>query len=305
MRKKLVIPELFGIHAEPGIKLQWLLGLLPFILMISVYLYQAEIRHKANPDDKLTPFISQMVDAVKALTYDESVLETEEYIEGLKSESAVVVFQTKLSPWTNSSLFVDTVASLRRLFIGLTLSSVVGLLIGINMGKFPGFRFLVLPFVTFWSIIPPLAILPIILVVMGVEEKSKIALIFIGLSPVIARDIFLTVIKIPKEQTIKVLTLGASQLDLVYRVTLPQIFPRLIENIRLQLGPAWIFLIAAEGVASSEGLGYRIFLVRRYMDLATIIPDVLWITFIGFTMDQILKQWLKRKYSWYTQGTQE
>ena len=52
---------------------------------------------------------------------------------------------------------------------------------------------------------------------------------------------------------------------MVLRVVLPQIMPRLITCVRLALGPAWLFLIAAEAIASTEGLGYRIFLVRRYL----------------------------------------
>ena len=66
---------------------------------------------------------------------------------------------------------------------------------------------------------------------------------------------------------------------------LPQILPRLIDSVRLELGPAWLFLIAAEAIAADSGLGYRIFLVRRYLSMDVILPYVAWITLLAFLMD--------------------
>ena len=72
---------------------------------------------------------------------------------------------------------------------------------------------------------------------------------------------------------------------MVLRLVLPQIMPRLITCVRLALGPAWIFLIAAEAIASTDGLGYRIFLVRRYLSMDVILPYVAWITLLAFVTD--------------------
>ena len=129
------------------------------------------------------------------------------------------------------------------------------------------------------------------------------ALIFIGVFPVIARDMLVNVQRLPREQITKALTLGASQFDLVYRVVLPQVWPRLIEAVRLSLGAAWLFLIAAEAIASDDGLGYRIFLVRRYLAMDVIIPYVMWITALGFGMDWFLRMVLRRQFPWYVAGT--
>ena len=65
-------------------------------------------------------------------------------------------------------------------------------------------------------------------------------------------------------------------------MVLPQVLPRLLERLRLALGAAWLFLIAAEAIASTEGLGYRIFLVRRYLAMDVILPYVVWITLLAF-----------------------
>jgi len=84
----------------------------------------------------------------------------------------------------------------------------------------------------------------------------------------------------------------------VARVVLPQILPRLIDGLRLSLGPAWLFLISAEAIASTEGLGYRIFLMRRYMAMDVILPYVAWITFLAAISDWVLVQISRRAFGW-------
>jgi NitT/TauT family transport system permease protein len=81
-------------------------------------------------------------------------------------------------------------------------------------------------------------------------------------------------------------------------VALPQIMPRLISAVRLSLGPAWLFLIAAEAVASDSGLGYRIFLVRRFLAMDVILTYVAWITVLAFLIDWALAQLSRRLYPW-------
>jgi NitT/TauT family transport system permease protein len=136
-------------------------------------------------------------------------------------------------------------------------------------------------------------------IVAGIDEFAKIVLIIIGIFPVISRDIYLAVVKIPREQITKALTLGATELGVVYRIVLPQIMPRLLDSVRLALGAAWLFLIASEAIASTDGLGYRIFLVRRYLAMDVIIPYVLWITMLGFLFDWLLRLAVTKYYPWY------
>jgi NitT/TauT family transport system permease protein len=156
-----------------------------------------------------------------------------------------------------------------------------------------------LPVVTLLSIVPPLAVLPVLFILFGVGEPGKITLIFIGGLFIITRDIYYATGKIPREQIVKALTLGASQFEVVYQVILPQIMPRLLVVVRLCLGGAWLFLIASEAIASTDGLGYRIFLVRRYLSMDVIIPYVLWITLLGLLMDTALRMIVTWKYPWY------
>src|SRR6185436_5067908 len=116
----------------------------------------------------------------------------------------------------------------------------------------------------------------------------KIALIVIGVAPTMVRDLALKALELPREQIVKAETLGGTSWQIGLRVVLPQILPRLITCLRLQLGPAWLFLIAAEAISSDSGLGYRIFLVRRYLSMDIIFPYVAWITLLAVLMNLAL-----------------
>jgi len=198
--------------------------------------------------------------------------------------------------------FADTWASVRRIAIGVIAAALAGLFTGVNMGLQRRVKDLFGPFLTFVSLVPPLAILPILFIALGVEEFSKITLIFIGVYPLIARDVLLATEQIPPENLVKALTLGATRTGITYRLVMPQVLPQLIDTVRLALGAAWLFLIAAEAIASTEGLGYRIFLVRRYLAMDVILPYVAWITFLGFASDWLLRLWLRRRFRWYSFG---
>jgi NitT/TauT family transport system permease protein len=129
-----------------------------------------------------------------------------------------------------------------------------------------------------------------------------VLLIIIGVAPIMARDLAQRVAELPPEQIIKAQTLGASTWQLIVRIVLPQLWPRLIDALRLSLGSAWLFLIAAEAIASTEGLGYRIFLVRRYLAMDVILPYVAWITLLAFAMDALLRGVRARAFGWAQVG---
>lgn len=268
-------PQFLGIMANPSKNLVKVLSVIPFILAIAFYFYSSHIRLQENPNDKILPSITQMKEAVHDYAFTENK-RTESYL-----------------------MIEDTLVSLRRLFLGIFLSTMFGLIIGLNMGLFKGMSALFSAFMTFLSIIPPLAILPIIFIAFGVDELSKVMMVFIGTFPLIARSMFQITEKVPNEQITKAFTLGASQFQIVYQVVMPQVIPRLLETVRLSFGAGWLFLIASEAIASDCGLGYRIFLVRRYLAMDVIIPYTLWITFLGFSIDWMLRKVIEWKYSWY------
>jgi NitT/TauT family transport system permease protein len=182
--------------------------------------------------------------------------------------------------------------------MALGISALIGLVVAVAIGVVPRLRALIAPMLSTIAMVPPLALLPILFIALGLDETSKVSLIVIGIAPVIARDLALKVMELPAEQLIKAQTLGASTWQVITRVVLPQTWPRLIDALRLTLGAAWLFLIAAEAIAATEGLGYRIFLVRRYLAMDVILPYVAWITLLAVASDWLLGRLRASAFAW-------
>lgn len=262
------------INRKPGVALATFLTALPFVLVLIAYAVGSEIRLSANPSDKLLPAPSTvMATAERLLTQPDK-------------RSGEILF------WK------DTWASLQRLLLGVGISAFLGTVIGLLIGLLPHVRSGLAGFVAVLSMIPPLALLPILFIVFGLGELSKVVLIVIGILPFLIRDLSGRVLEIPREMIVKAETLGASSWVIALRVALPQLMPRLIQAVRLSLGPAWLFLIAAEAIAADQGLGYRIFLVRRYLAMDVILTYVIWITALAFLMDLALRWLSRRAFPW-------
>jgi NitT/TauT family transport system permease protein len=262
------------VNLRPKRRAALALGALPFLLLLAAYIIGSNLRLAANPADKLLPSAAALFETLRAYAFE------------IDSRSGAVLF------------WVDTAASLGRLTLALLISAALGIGAGLWIGAVPYVRALAAPFVTAVAMIPPLAILPILFIVLGLGEVAKVTLIVIGVAPCLIRDLALRAGELPSEQLIKAQTLGASSWLLALRVILPQLWPRLIDALRLSLGSAWLFLIAAEAIASTEGLGYRIFLVRRYLAMDVILPYVLWISLLAFGTDWLLRTARARWFPW-------
>ena len=267
------------VNVRPGRRNSILLGTLPLLLVVVAYLFASAARHAANPSDKILPTPAAMVTAMHSLLMDADPL------------SGRLIF------------WADTLASLERLGLALGICTLSALLVGMVLGILPAARASFGALVTAVAVIPPIALLPVLFIVFGLGETSKVALIVVGITPFLIRDLADHVAALPQEQLIKAQTLGASSWQLALRVALPQALPRLIAGLRLSLGPAWVYLISAEAIASDVGLGYRIFLVRRYLSMDIIIPYVAWISLLAIVMDVALAQLSRRSFAWAHQAS--
>jgi NitT/TauT family transport system permease protein len=276
MKGRLPMKKMINLKPDRTFKL--FLGLLPFVLLVLLYLASSEARLEINPNDKLLPSFTQISDGLSRMALEPSK-RTGEYL-----------------------FWQDTASSLTRLGLGVLIAAFLGLMVGVLTGALPMFTAWMSPLLTVVSLIPPLAILPILFIVFGLGELSKVVLIAIGITPFIARDIQRRTEEIPPEQIVKAQTLGANTSQILIRVILPQIMPKLIDAVRLSLGAGWLFLIAAEAVASTDGLGYRIFLVRRYMAMDVILPYVAWITVLAFMIDYGLRKLNQALFPWNEKG---
>jgi len=263
------------INFQPNRVLRAALGIIPFMLILIVYQVGSDSRKAENEQDKLLPSFEEIASGINGLAFEPS-RRTGEYV-----------------------FWQDTKSSLTRLAKGIAIAAFVGLIVGLAAGALPIVAAPLSPLITAVSLIPPMAILPVLFIVFGLGELSKVMLIVIGVCPFLIRDILQRTRELPREQLVKAQTLGGNSWQIILRVILPQIIPRLMDAVRLSLGAAWLFLIAAEAIASTDGLGYRIFLVRRYMSMDIILPYVVWITFLAFTIDWSLLRLSRFLFPWY------
>jgi NitT/TauT family transport system permease protein len=262
------------VTAAPSRRGALLMGALPLAVLALGYVIAAAARHAENPADKILPLPGAMAAAMAGLLFEPD-------------------------PLSGQYLFwADTLASLWRLGLGLGIATTAALLVGLAVGALPPVRSSLGPLVTAIAVIPPIALLPILFIVFGLGETAKVALIVVGVAPFMVRDVAGHIAALPREQIIKALTLGANSWGVVLRVALPQALPRLIAGLRLSLGPAWVFLISAEAIAADVGLGYRIFLVRRYLAMDVILPYVAWIALLAVVMDIALVRASRRLFGW-------
>ncbi len=263
------------INRYPGPALTLLLAAIPFVLVFAAYGIGSSIRLAENPADKVLPSLGQMLSTIGDYAFVPDK-RTGQYL-----------------------LFSDTLISLRRLLSALALSVLTALIFGIAAGFIPWVRATLLPFVAAFSLIPPITVLPILFILVGLDEASKIALIYVGTAPLMLRAVALAVEEIPRELIVKAQTLGASTWQMVTRIVLPMVLPRLIAATRFALIPAWIFLVSAEAIAATGGLGYRIFLVRRFLAMDVILPYVFWITLLAWAMDALLALLQRKAFPWF------
>ena len=262
------------INIRPGPRIRLLMGVAPLFLAILAYIVISGAQYAANPAEKILPTIGAMGDQIAALAFKPDA-QTGGYV-----------------------LWQDTGASLARLGAGLAIATLSSLLAGLVLGLLPTVRAGFGPFVAAISVIPPIAILPILFISFGLGETAKVLLIVLGVAPVMIRDLASYTAALPSEQVVKAETLGASTWQIALRVALPQLAPRLIQCLRLSLGPAFVFLISAEAIASDVGLGYRVFLVRRYLAMDVILPYVAWIALLAVSFDFVLVQVSRRAFPW-------
>jgi NitT/TauT family transport system permease protein len=283
---------LLNICTKPSRAAAWTLSWFLFATGIAAYFYTAQKRHAENPDDRVVPTLAQLAAGIRQAATSP---------DGDEAPSADAPGESTLARFRASMLWTDTVASSRRFLYGLALLF-PAVVLGLHMGLFPYFGVFFLRFVLFFDKIIALSVLPILFIAFGIDELSKVMLIVIGVTPTIILDTFNLTKSVPQEQLVKGFTLGASDFDVAYRVVLKQIWPRVLNSIRLNLKPLMLFLFAGEMIASTDGLAYRIALLRRHMGMNIIIPYVLWVAFLLFLVDLGMRLLNRKLHPWFREA---
>lgn len=189
---------------------------------------------------------------------------------------------------SDGTLLEDAAASLGRVLLGFVIGSGLAVPLGFLMGWYKTARAVIEPWTQFFRVVPPLAIIPLAIVLMGIGEVPKVFVISLAAFLVSIIATFEGVVSVDKTLINAGRVLGASDFTIFRRITVPASIPFIMVGLRQGLGAAWATLVAAEMIAAQVGLGYRMQHAQVYYDLPTIFVGLISIGVIGLIMDQIL-----------------
>ncbi|GAB3695780.1 ABC transporter permease [Saccharopolyspora tripterygii] len=186
------------------------------------------------------------------------------------------------------TLLDDVLASLARVLAGFALGSALAVVVGFLMGWYRPVRALGEPWVQFFRTIPPLAIIPLAIVLMGIGEVPKIFVIFLAAFLACVISTLQGVVTVDPTLINAARVLGAGDATIFGKVVVPASAPFILVGMRVGLGSAWATVVAAELIAAQEGLGFRMQNAQLYYDLPTIFVSLITIGILGLVMDRLL-----------------
>ena len=198
----------------------------------------------------------------------------------------------------DGSLWNNTLASLGRVVSGFLLGVALAIPAGFLMGWYWLARGLVEPWVQFLRTVPPLALIPLVIVVLGIGEDAKIFVIFLAafLSCVLAsyqgvRNVDNTLVNAAR-------VLGAGDWTIFHSVVVPASLPFIFVGMRVALGSSWATLVASELIAAPSGLGRMMQVATQFLQTDRIVVGIFMIGLLGFAMDRLLLWAERRLTSW-------
>ncbi|RQW63317.1 ABC transporter permease [Vibrio viridaestus] len=190
---------------------------------------------------------------------------------------------------SQGTLWEDMQSSLYRIAVAFFISSVMSIVIGILAGCYGFVKAVVEPLVDFIRYMPVVAFVPLTILWTGTDDFQKFLVIWIGTFFQQVLMMIDAVKRVPKDFIGLGRTLGMNDGKILFKIVLPAALPNIWDALRISLGWAWTWLVLAELVASTSGLGYRIVVSQRYFQTDTIIGYILLLGLLGLITDQIMR----------------
>ncbi|MBP0001905.1 MAG: ABC transporter permease [Cyanobacteria bacterium SID2] len=208
------------------------------------------------------------------------------------------VLQAGFQMFFEEHLMTDIFASFGRVLAGFIVAAIVGVPIGIAMGTFHSMESLFGSFVGTVRYMPVAAFMPLIVLWAGLGETAKILIVFWGIVFYNAIMIADAVKFIPNEMLNVAYTLGATRVDLLWRVILPATLPSIIDTLRVNVAGAWNFLVISELIAAQSGLGFKIIYSQRFLQTDKVLFCIVVIGAIGLFLDFVFKLIFRLALPW-------
>lgn len=212
--------------------------------------------------------------------------------------SPITMAQEGWKLFTEFNFINDIGMTVWRVFGGFVLAALVAVPLGIAMGAHKGVEAFFEPFISFCRYLPASAFIPLLILWAGLGELQKLLVIFIGSVFQIVLMVAVTVGSARKDLVEAAYTLGATPSGIVRRVLIPGAAPEIAETLRLVLGWAWTYVIVAELIGSSSGIGHMITDSQALLNTGQIIFGIIVIGVIGLVSDFVFKALNRRLFAW-------
>ncbi len=189
-------------------------------------------------------------------------------------------------------------ASLWRIFKGVGLAIPFGVILGLLLATVRPFQIITEPYVNFIRSLPPLAYFSLLIIWFGIEDTSKVWLLFLAAFPPIALSVVGGVRGIRPERLQAARTLGANRLQSIRFVVLPSVLPELFTGIRLAIGFAWTTIVAAETVNGIPGIGGLAWSTKKFQQTDVAVLSIIIIGLLAIALDLLVKALERRAVPW-------
>ncbi|MCX8712951.1 ABC transporter permease [Gilliamella sp. B3464] len=199
------------------------------------------------------------------------------------------VWQRLVVLWDNGTLISDIQVSVYRILTAFIISSIMSIIIGVLAGCFAVGKAIIEPLVDFIRYMPVVAFVPLTILWFGTGDQQKFIIIWIGTFFQQVLMVIDATKRVPADFIGLGRTLGMSESKILFKIVIPSALPAIWDTLRISLGWAWTWLVVAELVAATSGLGYRILLSQRYFQTDTIIGYILILGLLGLITDQLMR----------------
>ncbi|MDJ0936726.1 MAG: ABC transporter permease subunit, partial [Kiloniellales bacterium] len=204
--------------------------------------------------------------------------------------------------YRNFTLWEHIGWSLYRILMGFGLGCLVGIPLGFAMGLSNTMRGIFDPLVEFFRPIPPLAFIPLVIIWSGIGERSKILLLFLAAVWIMTLAARAGVSSIRLSKVHAAYTLGASRVQVLRHVILPNALPEIFTGMRVAMGVCWGTVVAAELVAAESGVGFMIMVASTFLSTDIVVMGVVIIGIIGYAIDILMRKLEARLIPWKGKG---
>lgn len=181
--------------------------------------------------------------------------------------------------------FSDIAKSVYRIYLSFTVACLFAVPLGLLMGCFIKLRALINPTVGGLRYLPAASFVPLLLVYFGPTDFAKMALLFLGCVFFLVALILDNVLSVPKELIESAQTMGASRRHIVLKVAFPAAAPQIMDSMRNMIAVSWTYLVIAEIVAATDGIGAVMMRAARFLHVDVIMGGILTIGVLGVLTD--------------------